>query len=337
MTNRSTADSSAFVELVRNALRPDGRKPADSCPDPELIAAYYERSAGQDELPRLDRHLSTCRACHAQLAALAREGDSSRARMPDAPSWQFLQWRFLVPIASAVAIATAWLVARPQPPAPSSQVATSAPVEPAPERPLTQGRDQSRGGATASLDSRDHVASPLPTRESAVPMSAPIGPAPGPSVMRESDSRGGSAASLEGRDHNPSPLRTNESAPRTETGSALFATVVISPDPAVRWRLTRTGIERSLDAGQRWQPQVRRPTAPTALRKCLRVMSAGRSAGGSVWRTADGERWLQTSSPTTAHLVAVQARDALTATVTTADAVRYVTTDGGRTWTTPQR
>ena len=53
-----------------------------------------------------------------------------------------------------------------------------------------------------------------------------------------------------------------------------------------------------------------------------------------VLLSTDGESWRRLSSPDmTADLVAVTARDAVAATVTTADGRRYTTIDGGGTWT----
>ena len=57
-----------------------------------------------------------------------------------------------------------------------------------------------------------------------------------------------------------------------------------------------------------------------------------------VLLSTDGESWRRLSSPdVTADLVAVTARDAVAATVTTADGRRYTTIDAGGTWTLDPR
>jgi photosystem II stability/assembly factor-like uncharacterized protein len=54
-----------------------------------------------------------------------------------------------------------------------------------------------------------------------------------------------------------------------------------------------------------------------------------------VLLSVDGTTWQARSFPETADLVAVQAADARTATVTTSDGRRFSTTDGGATWSRP--
>ena len=56
-------------------------------------------------------------------------------------------------------------------------------------------------------------------------------------------------------------------------------------------------------------------------------------AGGTVLLTDDGDRWESRPFPEKADLVAVDARSAHEATVTTRDGRRFTTTDRGSTWT----
>jgi len=110
--------------------------------------------------------------------------------------------------------------------------------------------------------------------------------------------------------------------------------VVLSPDGSVFWRFGTKGlIEKSTDAGKTWSRQPSPVTvdlvagsAPSE-KVCWAV-----GASGVVLRTTDGERWEKVTSPTTNNLSSVTARDALHATVTTADGKTFVTADGGQTW-----
>jgi photosystem II stability/assembly factor-like uncharacterized protein len=54
--------------------------------------------------------------------------------------------------------------------------------------------------------------------------------------------------------------------------------------------------------------------------------------GGLVLLSTDGRTFTHVSTPVAADLAAVQASDARTAVVTTADGRAFVTDDGGLTW-----
>ncbi|PYR82612.1 MAG: hypothetical protein DMF87_00780 [Acidobacteria bacterium] len=55
--------------------------------------------------------------------------------------------------------------------------------------------------------------------------------------------------------------------------------------------------------------------------------------GGTVWRSVDGRAWQRVTFPEMTDLSAVQAADARSATVMTADGRSFATDDGGLTWT----
>jgi hypothetical protein len=120
---------------------------------------------------------------------------------------------------------------------------------------------------------------------------------------------------------------------RSAAADAFAAPDIISPDPAVRWRLRGATIERSIDGGATWASQ----TTDTTTR-----LASGSSpspeicwvvgAGGTVLRTVDGERWQTIAFPNRADLVRIDASSAISATVTTTDARRFTTDDGGETW-----
>jgi photosystem II stability/assembly factor-like uncharacterized protein len=103
----------------------------------------------------------------------------------------------------------------------------------------------------------------------------------------------------------------------------------------VLWRLGPGGrIERSSDQGRTWQEQSSGVTSDLlggAAPSDKAVWIAGRA--GVILRTTDGERWQRAASPdATADWTAIEAGDALHATVTSSDRRRFATEDGGQTW-----
>ena len=123
--------------------------------------------------------------------------------------------------------------------------------------------------------------------------------------------------------------------------------VIQSPDPNVRWRLgappiniTIDGVsagrvERSTDGGRTWTPQEPGTAGDLLLAGASPAPNVCWLVGrqGAVLLTTDGTSWRRIEFPEPkVDLVAVTARDALSATVTTADRRVYHTDDGGKTW-----
>ena len=109
---------------------------------------------------------------------------------------------------------------------------------------------------------------------------------------------------------------------------------IVSRDPAVRWRMAGPGaVERSTDAGSSWtrletgSPVMFTAGSAPSASVCWLV---GR--GGLVLLTTDARTWRRVTPPAAADLIAVDATDAATATVRTANGRAFRTTDGGTTW-----
>jgi len=112
------------------------------------------------------------------------------------------------------------------------------------------------------------------------------------------------------------------------------AKVIATPDPNVKWRITDGKfVERSIDAGSTWHGQEPDPqgvllagAAPSA-KTCWVV---GRD--GLVFVTKDAKKWKQARAPASVDLVAVSAKNARSAIVTTADGRQFETHNGGKKW-----
>ena len=114
----------------------------------------------------------------------------------------------------------------------------------------------------------------------------------------------------------------------------LADATIASPAPSILWRLGTSGrIERSTDGGQSWTLQADIGVELLAGSASSELVCWVVGRGGMVMRTTDGERWNQAAAPTDQDLVSIDAQDAMNATTRAADGSRFVTTDGGRTWT----
>jgi hypothetical protein len=125
--------------------------------------------------------------------------------------------------------------------------------------------------------------------------------------------------------------------PFARTLDAAAGTVIVSPDPASRWRVVpgRPGsaVQRSTDGGSTWQTQET---------GALLTLTAGASPSpsvcwlvgpaGTVLLSTDGRSWQRLAFPEAVNLVSVTATDGKTATITASDGRRFSTTDGGLTW-----
>ncbi|HKV05499.1 MAG TPA: hypothetical protein VJO53_10380 [Candidatus Acidoferrales bacterium] len=139
------------ADLLRRSLA-SGSTPAEACPDPEILAAYFERSLDPDETAACELHLSRCARCRESLAAMARAGEFAPAAK-EPRRLRLWDWRWLAPVAAALILAAFWIVRRPasvrlaeqQKP---SLVAMSEPSAPA-MAPVTRESSPSAAGRSA--------------------------------------------------------------------------------------------------------------------------------------------------------------------------------------------
>jgi len=184
----------------------------------------------------------------------------------------------------------------------------TAPAAPAPEL------NASLPKIAVATDSADAVKSPAP--------------APPPSAEQKSQAFGVTGQTLRGS-------AATKSLAKTKPAQARYTeTVITTPDPDVFYRTATGGfVEISEDGGVTWQRQLLNPSAEFTAgsapepRICWLV---GRS--GIVFLTEDGKNWRQIPSPTSEDLIAVLAKSASNATVTSDDDRKWTTDDAGKSW-----
>jgi hypothetical protein len=99
-------DEKAMAGLLRRSLAQDAGAGSGSgdCPEPQILAAYFDHALDAEETARYDLHFSRCSHCREQLAAMARAdgvGDADAAGQKTAGAWAWLAGpRWLMPAAA---------------------------------------------------------------------------------------------------------------------------------------------------------------------------------------------------------------------------------------------
>lgn len=357
----------AIAALLRKRAAEPGAAATPECPDPKILAAYYERALEPREQAEQDEHVSSCARCQAQLAVMVRSEPQQERK--GALAWLFQpryvwRWIWIAPVAAAAIL----IAVRPwQTRAPTSQtleLASTAHNEaektlgqlqeskPAPQKPPAAAPAPRLRNPARALGAPGAEAAPAGRALSAAAdqIAASAEPGPPPSVAQQAqemaaDSSVATAPAPQTAKRAPSAMVRTQmragAAGGTVAGanSAVFADrsldlLIASADPAVRWRAGVAGtIEHTKDGGKTWTGQFAdlnvRLLAGSAptSRICWLVGGAG-----TILRTTDGEHWQKLPAPSTADLTGVQAQDELRATLRTSDGRAFITRDGGLTW-----
>jgi photosynthesis system II assembly factor YCF48-like protein/putative zinc finger protein len=320
-----------------------------TCLDAETIAAWMDGALTPMQRQEAEAHAAGCDRCLSVLASLART--SPPPTTVESPRWFSFRW--LVPLATAMAAVTVWIVVQRSPaslPPGQTQVASRPAELPAPPSEA-EGAGDKAGAAPAAPPSAADLArrqQPPERKRSTEPSMKPdaldqaasarsAGVATVTSVAKES--REAAAPAPPSSPPAPATMAQRAEADRGRVdafrGGSPRVIDVPSPDSSVRWRIAGTTISRTSNAGGTWTEQF----ADTAT-----TLAAGSSpapatcwvvgAGGVVLLSTDGQTWRRLAFPdASADLVRVTAVDGTTATVTSDDGRVFRTADGGRTWT----
>jgi len=345
--------------LLRQSLKtPASGGATSACLDAETLAAWADGGLSGRTLDSVQLHVADCVRCQDLAGTLARIRSAVPPAEPVRTSRRWLAW--FVPVAAAAAALAVWfavpgnlgapingrdvpLVREPAPPqieTPRDDVQSPS-IVPAPPPPETRKPLQEAPSrlppAESSLEARarrDAAASPSAqaaakkaeqestsndlSKDKAAVAQAPATPAstaaPPPAAAPPAAARFGAAAAMR---------------------SANVVAEIVSPDPAVRWRIAGAAVQHSVDGGSTWEPaatdaaaDLTAGAAPAAT-VCWLV---GR--GGVVLLTTDGRTWRRLPFPEMTDLSGVRTVDAggRVASVSTVDGRTFVTTDAGATW-----
>ena len=352
-------------ETLRDAVAPASSASSASCIDTGMLAAWSDGTLSARERAAAESHASSCLRCQALLAAMARTSPPAAAR----GWWRASTIGWLVPVAVAAAAVLLWIdvqgrrPARSAAPPPVSAAASSTvrePSTPSAERPAeskdaerapqrTAKADEPRArtatGAAQSFARRAEQANAArgAMRDAAV---APSSPTPPPVAAPPSQTKATEVTTTSTADASPASAGKPVPPARALTeqvmigaraqlmGKALAVpTVVVSPDPNVRWRVVNGGVERSIDGGTTWETQSTGvPATLTAGAAPSPTICWLVGPGGIVVLSNDGRTWQRVQFPEAIDLTSIRASDGTNATVTAADGRTFTTVDAGKTW-----
>ena len=292
---------------------------AGDCLDADALAAWADGTLGRKELVAAELHASTCSRCLALLAAVERTAPPLSEQAQVRRAW----FPWLVPLTAAAAAVAIWVfvpeqqivpvatversVSAPPPSSPGSfadSPPASSPAEPQAERPSAQAARQAplRDDAVSPRAREQQKADREEVRQEAAAKEISLGAAAADRAAPTQNADAAAAAPVA-----PPPAsvdKLSESAAVMQRRMAFSPTVIESAtqDGVIRWRVVGAlAVERSTDSGKTW---VRVSTPP------------GIEADAQPART----------------VVAIQAIDAVRATVRTSDGRTLSTDNGGTTW-----
>ena len=333
-------------QALKHELRAAGtpRPDREGCVDAETLGAWADGGLNAMQMASVELHVSTCARCQAVVGATARSAPA--VAVAESP-FRFWKW-WLAPIAATAAAVTIWMVVpeeRRIAEAPPPVAAPVAPAEPSRET-FAQSKDQAIPSAASSpkpaaadetLDRTQRANTPAGTRDDRRERAAEFAEKREANLGAKQDADAGKLSQDKNSFGAVAPAAAPASAPAAaelqKSGRLAFAPIeIVSPNPAIRWRIFGGALERSEDAGTTWTPlvgggdSVTGGTAPAAS-ICWLIGRAG-----LVMVTADGVTFARVPLPERVDLTGITATDARTATVTTADGRRFRTDDSGRNW-----
>ena len=302
---------------------------AAACLDAETLAAWADEALGADERASVEAHAADCARCQALLAAMVTTLPAPAAA---ASPWRMRSLWWLVPMTSAAAALAIWFAVPARAPVQQSESTIAAVDQVAPAVPAARSAD-----APANVEAE---APPVALRERREPAAfdkkaAPASPER-PDALEDTANvaRAAPAASAPSAEASNARREAGPAAARLSTFAGALDSVIVSSNPATRFRLIPGGgVQRSADGGATWR---------TELTGATETLTAGVSPSpsvcwligpaGTVLLSTDGRSWRRVAFPEAVDLRAISATDSENATVTTTAGRAILTTDGGLTW-----
>jgi hypothetical protein len=104
-------DEKKMTGLLRKAIVSASDAKQEGCPEPDLLAAYYEHSLNDSETARVEEHFANCSRCQEQLAVMVRAEPPQETAKARQWNWRLVRL-WVTPLAVAAAMFILW-IARP--------------------------------------------------------------------------------------------------------------------------------------------------------------------------------------------------------------------------------
>jgi hypothetical protein len=315
----------SIERLLRQSLKTPQGGVTDSCLDAETVAAWTDGGLSGAALEMAQSHVADCARCQSLVGAMARTNAAVSQPETERATRRWLGW--LVPLTAAAAAVALWIAVPREatPPLPrAAEVQTPAP-NPTAQEPAFRDKQ---------------LEAPLEKKEEQAPKAAARNERPTAAPELRRDTGQLEADSLQQRQAASPPAAAPQAAPAEEAPASAQA----SADKARTTAPTQAsaGLARSANAfAQMCAPGW--SAVPTDIAAQLTAGAAPSTSvcwlvghGGVVIVSIDeGRNWRRLAFPETTDLSAVQATDARTASVSTADGRTFSTSDGGITWNRP--
>src|SRR5271156_6810504 len=185
-------EDKSMAGLLRRSLAQDAGAGSGSgdCPEPEILAAYFDHALDAEETARYDLHFSRCSHCREQLAAMARAGgvgDADAAGKRTEGAWAWLTGpRWLMPAAAmlvALLAITGIALRMRKPVAPTNYIAMARPdaLPQANSAPVTTPAPPTNSEPSPETALSSGAASSAPRARRADAAGAPVAPSESPS------------------------------------------------------------------------------------------------------------------------------------------------------------
>jgi len=285
----SKGQDAAMNGLLRRNLTRAARA-SESCPDSEILAAYYERVLDSQEVARWEAHFSQCAQCREQLAMMVRAEEHPQPASARGWLWD---WRLLVATAAAAMVMTVWMVHVATTPYTRTETA-SQPLVAMSQRAQTLA-EQAKDAAPPSLDRPERKAETEAQRDTA-------------KIRPERRAPGDSRANLPLNGRNFDDLRELKPAPnildgvgpsaelkKAEKGPAASSAAAPAPAaPATEEAGTANGI-LAIQANESADSKTRAADNPGLKQKAL-GLALGRTAA-QLAEQRSGTTIIQTPDP----------------------------------------
>jgi hypothetical protein len=240
----SREEDKAIAGLLQKSLAADSRPGANvaspagkDCPEPGVLAAYFDRALDAQETARYDLHFSQCSHCRAQLAAMARASEETGAEKKSASAWSWLRapaWLLPATAAFALLVVVAAITLHNHHAAQvANELAMSRP-ESAPLPTAESRASESLRAAPPAASTPENPAAPKHAQAFALNTQKKSAPAPTPSRLRNSPPAQAAAPAAPPAGENAIVLQAppSTSAESVEVAPRKSASDLTNPDAA---------------------------------------------------------------------------------------------------------